>query len=72
MFQSQSVIVDDSSRDGDIEEDVHKPEVPTRTSQIKPNRAATVKWFQKTQTEKVVNRENGIVADWFHGIISRR
>ncbi len=34
-------------------------------------KAATIKWFKQTQSEKL--RENtGVFALWFHGIITRR
>ncbi|XP_033115293.1 myosin-IIIb-like [Anneissia japonica] len=38
----------------------------------KGSRAASVRWFQQTQTDQVRQTSDGQFAPWFHGIITRR
>ncbi|XP_071954506.1 myosin-IIIb-like isoform X2 [Antedon mediterranea] len=38
----------------------------------KGTRAASVRWFQQTQTDQVRQTSDGQFAPWFHGIITRR
>ena len=34
-------------------------------------KAATIKWFKTTQSDKL-KEHTGVFAEWFHGIITRR
>lgn len=63
-----------SSSDSEYSEDEFKP-VSSHNFGTPGTKQATVRWFKETQTQQVydpVNVSGNFIAEWFHGVISRR
>lgn len=63
-----------SSSESEFSDDEFKPVSSTNFGPA-GTRHATVRWFKETQTLQVydpVNHDGNFIAEWFHGVISRR
>lgn len=63
-----------SSSESEFSDDEFKPISSTNFGPV-GTRHATIKWFKETQTQQVydpVNQDGNFIAEWFHGVISRR
>ncbi|XP_061172927.1 myosin-IIIb-like [Saccostrea echinata] len=73
-FHEMGTQAEASSSDSEYSEDEFKP-VSSHNFGTPGNRQATVRWFKETQTHQVydpVNASGNFIAEWFHGVISRR
>nr|XP_022331356.1 myosin-IIIb-like isoform X1 [Crassostrea virginica] len=65
---------DGSSSDSEFSEDEFKP-VSSHNFGTPGTKQATLRWFKETQTHQIydpVNVTGNFIAEWFHGVISRR
>ncbi|XP_048734629.2 myosin-IIIb-like isoform X2 [Ostrea edulis] len=73
-FHEMGTQAEGSSSDSEYSEDEFKP-VSSHNFGTPGTKQATVRWFKETQTQQVydpVNVSGNFIAEWFHGVISRR
>lgn len=73
-FHEMGIQADGSSSDSEFSEDEFKP-VSSQAFGTPGTRQATIRWFKETQAHQIydpVNTSGNFIAEWFHGVISRR
>lgn len=63
-----------SSSESEFSDDEFKP-ISSTNYGPPGTKHATIRWFKETQTQQVydpVNTDGNFIAEWFHGVISRK